>query len=256
MNPEAERLAIRIYDELHKYESSKNPVIRLKANGLKEARLEGWDRWYKKNMNAFINLLESYKKDKWLPRDKRGKTTLLTFRAMFYHTDETTVTMETTEGEDAFIHSEAIETDFDFIKAASEWVQGLEAREYPNPENPDEIIALVKNRYEKIKADLCKLLFNLPDSIQAPVTIHPDYIQEMIKQGRLFPDGKRAMKSLDDVLDYLTEVFDTIPARFVQETFQKPDGKPYSMKHIQGILEKYNYGKTPEKPRKTSRQSK
>lgn len=91
---------------------------------------------------------------------------------------------------------------------------------------------------------------------ETPVLQQPDYILEMIKQGRLYPDGKRAMKSLDDVLDFLFQVLDTVPAKFIHETFQKPDGKPYSMKHIQGVLEKYNYGKTPGKPRKTSRQSK
>lgn len=74
----------------------------------------------------------------------------------------------------------------------------------------------------------------LSDTTIAPA--RPEYIQELITQNRLYPDGKRVMKSLEDVLDYLSTVMDPIPARFIKETFLQSSGKSYSLKHIQDII--------------------
>jgi len=76
-----------------------------------------------------------------------------------------------------------------------------------------------------------------------------DYILKMIQDGRLFPDGKRVMKSLGDVLDYLSTVVEPITARFIHETFLRPDGKQYTLGHIQDELERINPGKTTGKIR-------
>ena len=84
----------------------------------------------------------------------------------------------------------------------------------------------------------------------------PEYIQELINQNRLYPDGKRVMKSLEDVLDYLTTVLDPIPAKFIQETFFKTDGQSYTLKSIKGELSKFNSRKCTEKGSKTARQEK
>ena len=54
---------------------------------------------------------------------------------------------------------------------------------------------------------------------------HPEYIQELINQGCIYPDGERVTKSLFDVIDYLIEVIDPLTAQFVSETFRKREGR-------------------------------
>lgn len=60
----------------------------------------------------------------------------------------------------------------------------------------------------------------------------PDYIQPMIEKGLLYPDGKRVIGSLDEVISFIGPK----PARLIHESFLKPNGKPYTLKHIQDII--------------------
>lgn len=60
----------------------------------------------------------------------------------------------------------------------------------------------------------------------------PEYIQNLIEKKLLYPDGKRVLGSLDALIDALGPQ----PAQFIQETFLKANGKPYTLKHIQDVM--------------------
>ena len=60
----------------------------------------------------------------------------------------------------------------------------------------------------------------------------PEYFQNLIEKKLLYPDGKRVLGSLDALIDALGPQ----PAQFIQETFLKANGKPYTLKHIQDVM--------------------
>jgi hypothetical protein len=83
----------------------------------------------------------------------------------------------------------------------------------------------------------------------------PTYIQYLIDKALLYPDGKRVIRSLDDVAAALTDFVNSqdddqgniqakeikITWTFLQDTFLQPDGKKYSEKSCKDALKMANY---------------
>lgn len=129
----------------------------------------------------------------------------------------------------------------DFLKACVIIPQG----QWLNEEDSFLLYGEVQKEDRKIIQEQFPVLLSYYESILKEVLFDeekktvpekPEYIRELVKQYRLYPDGKRVMKSLEDVLDYLYTVMDPIPAKFIQENFLRPNGKAYSLKHIQDIM--------------------
>jgi hypothetical protein len=80
--------------------------------------------------------------------------------------------------------------------------------------------------YEKYKTDIEAT----PDIPTPQVNIsQPNYIQDMIEKGLLYPDGKRVLGKLENIATYLyRDVKISITEKFLQETFLKSDGTQYS----------------------------
>jgi hypothetical protein len=67
------------------------------------------------------------------------------------------------------------------------------------------------------------------------------YIQYLIDDCFIYPDGKRCMKSLDEVAEAVSKKFcNQITAKFLQETFLQPNGDPYSESACRKAAEKAN----------------
>jgi antitoxin component YwqK of YwqJK toxin-antitoxin module len=82
------------------------------------------------------------------------------------------------------------------------------------------------------------------------------YTKYLIESGYLYPDGKRVIKSLDDVAAALKDYLNKNPPlaeadispkeinltwQFLQETFLQPDGKNYSEKSCKDAIRMANY---------------
>jgi integrase len=74
------------------------------------------------------------------------------------------------------------------------------------------------------------------------VTTLPEYIEKLRNEGHLFPDGKRVVKSLDNVARELKDNGIQITEKFLAELFHKPNGHEYSPKACKKAL---NYAYTP-----------
>jgi hypothetical protein len=84
----------------------------------------------------------------------------------------------------------------------------------------------------------------------------PEYTKYLVDKGLLYPDGKRVIKSLDDVAMALKDFINkddgnsqsAIPQKeisvtweFLRQTFLKDDGKPYSEKSCKDAVRMSNY---------------
>jgi len=67
-------------------------------------------------------------------------------------------------------------------------------------------------------------------NIESQNTIMPKYIKELIDKGMLYPDGKRVVKSLDNVALELQKMSITFTEKSIMEMFRKPDESVYSIK--------------------------
>lgn len=102
---------------------------------------------------------------------------------------------------------------------------------------PDLYPVVYHGTKESVLADF-KLI--LPDYIEfwkmilfpkdeVPAEPLPAYILEMIQAGLLYPDGKRTMKNIQDIADFLVRKNIKISGQFLSEMFIKVSGKPYSL---------------------------
>ena len=93
------------------------------------------------------------------------------------------------------------------------------------PTSPEERIANAVERIEK----------KIPDGEKTK------YIQHLIDNFFIYPDGKRCIKSLDEVAEALGKKLSAqITAKFLQETFLQPNGDPYSESACRKAAEKAN----------------
>jgi len=81
---------------------------------------------------------------------------------------------------------------------------------------------------ENIKA-FREALKHLRFDNEAPAEPLPKYILEMIEVGLLYPDGKRAVKNIQDIADFLVRKRIKITGQFLAEMFRTKKGKPYSL---------------------------
>jgi integrase len=92
--------------------------------------------------------------------------------------------------------------------------------------------------------DIFKILENpTPDNKDKGVDNNhvPAYIKPLIDKGVLFPDGKRAVNSLDEVALEMQKLGIRPNERLLAELFSKPDGEKYSMRTCK---EAVNYANT------------
>jgi len=78
------------------------------------------------------------------------------------------------------------------------------------------------------------------EKLKSSVPIVHDFIQELIKIGLLYPDGKRATGKLDDIVRFFRDKDFQVRARFLKQTFLQDSGKKWSDSAIDKALEILN----------------
>ncbi|MDR1390311.1 MAG: hypothetical protein LBJ31_10105 [Treponema sp.] len=69
----------------------------------------------------------------------------------------------------------------------------------------------------------------LKKELNEPPPKVPEYIERLINEGFLYPDGKRVVRRLEDIAYWLSDDLKMpITEKFLAETFLKADGKSYS----------------------------
>jgi len=79
----------------------------------------------------------------------------------------------------------------------------------------------------------------------------PAYIKHLIDKGHLYDDGKRVIKSLDKTaMAYVEFVESEVTMRFLQETFRKTNGEPFSDRACDNAAKLANTKPAKAKPEK------
>jgi len=82
-----------------------------------------------------------------------------------------------------------------------------------------------------IPATPIERIANAVEQIKEKIIIKPNYIDSLIQDNLIYPDGIRVVKSLEEVAIALSKEFPDghpVSADFLKQTFRKSDGEPFS----------------------------
>lgn len=86
--------------------------------------------------------------------------------------------------------------------------------------------------------ELCESgLFSTSEVSESIELNKPGYIQKMIDLGIISLDGRRALKSLGQIIDYLIMEIDPLTPSFITERFLKLNGTEYSLRSVEDAIQ-------------------